>query len=58
MMCPDMTLEQNVLEALNKVAGYETVGEDVAALNDAEGKPVILLQSVKWQASVNDLNGA
>ena len=43
MMCPDMTLEQNVLEALNKVAGYETVGEDVA-LNDAEGKPVILLQ--------------
>ena len=58
MMCPDMTLEQNVLEALNKVAGYETVGEDVA-LNDAEGKPVILLQKREVaEVSVNDLNGA
>ncbi len=58
MMCPDMTLEQNVLEALNKVAGYETVGEDVA-LNDAEGKQVILLQKREVaEVSVNDLNGA
>ena len=71
MMCPDMTLEQNVLEALNKVAGYETVGEDVA-LNDAEGKPVpvgevekqpqlvfnVAEKRVHGNASCNTINGS
>lgn len=57
MMCPDMKLEQRVLEALNKVAGYQEVGEEVA-LNDAEGKSVILLQKREVKAvSLNDLDG-
>lgn len=58
MMCPDMTLEKNVLEALDKVVGYETAGETVI-LNDADRKPVILLQKREVAAvSVNDLSGA
>lgn len=57
MMCPDMKVEQSVLEALNKVAGYEEVGEGVS-LNDADGKSVILLQKrdVK-EVSIKDLEG-
>lgn len=57
MMCPDMKVEQSVLEALNKVAGYEEVGENVV-LNDADGKSLILLQKREIkEVSINDLDG-
>lgn len=58
MMCQDMTLEQHVMEALNKVAGYETVGENVA-LNDVTGHSVMLLKKRDIaEATVEELNGA
>lgn len=58
MMCPDMTLERNVLAALEKVKGYEAA-EGGVSLNDAKGRPVMLLQKrAAVQASVNDLSGS
>lgn len=57
MMCPDMTLEQRVLEALGKVAGFAQVG-DTVELKDAEGKPLMtLLKRVKPAIGLSDLAG-
>ena len=43
MMCPDMTTEKAMLEALSKVQGF-AVAENVLTLTDAEGKEVIELK--------------
>ena len=57
MMCPDMSLEQHVVEALNKVAGFVQTG-DTVELKDAEGKALMTLQKrVKPAVSLGDLAG-
>lgn len=57
MMCPDMTLEQNVLEALGNVAGFSHTG-DTVELKDAGGKAVMTLQKrVKPAVTLDDLAG-
>lgn len=57
MMCPDMSLEQNVLDALNKVAGFAQTG-DTVELQDAEGRQVMTLQKrVKPAVTIDDLAG-
>ena len=43
MMCPDMTTEEAMLNALKSVQAYE-VAADVLTLKDAEGKEVIELK--------------
>ena len=56
-MCPDMKLEEQVLAALQKVAGYQASNEGVE-LTDAQGKVVFLLEkNVAPAVSVNDLDG-
>ncbi len=57
MMCPDMSLEQNVLDALNKVAGFVQTG-DTVELKDADGKALMTLQKrVKPAVTLGDLAG-
>lgn len=43
MMCPDMTLETNVLNALKNVSGYKKAGTAKIALTNATNRPVIVL---------------
>lgn len=57
MMCPDMSLEQNVLDALGKVAGFTQSG-DTVVLKDAEGKSVmVLLKRATPVIAFEDLEG-
>lgn len=57
MMCPDMSLEQSVLDALDKVAGFAQTG-DMVELQDAEGRQVMTLQKrVKPAVTIDDLAG-
>ena len=42
MLCQDMTTEQAVLEALNKVSGYEGTEQELT-LTDADGKALLTL---------------
>ena len=44
MMCPDMTLEQNVLSALAQVKAYSLADGGNMALNDSTGRRVLLLE--------------
>lgn len=52
MACPDMTTEQNVMNALNLVRGYHKVGNRIA-LTGSAGRPVIILE--KRQQPTNDI---
>ncbi|NDV64804.1 META domain-containing protein [Bacteroides sp. 224] len=42
MMCPNMTLENNVLNALKNVKGYKKMGENIA-LTNSSNRPVVIL---------------
>ena len=56
-MCPDMKLEQQVLAALEKVAGYKTSKTGVE-LTDASGNVVFGLEKkVAPEMNLSDLNG-
>lgn len=44
-MCPDMSLEQQVLESLGKVAQYKMMNNGKIELKDATGKTVIELNN-------------
>jgi len=44
-MCPDMSLEQQVLESLGKVAQYKIMNNGNIELKDATGKTVIELNN-------------
>lgn len=57
MMCPDMTIEQNVLSALAQVKGYKKLGKDNMALCNAANRPVILLQKKEADVKLSVLNG-
>ena len=57
MMCPDMTIEDNLLKAISAVAGYSTIGNGFT-LTDASGKALIsLVKRVLPVATIGDLNG-
>lgn len=43
MMCPDMTMEQNVLNVLKNVKGYKKADGDGIALTNANKRPIVVL---------------
>lgn len=52
MMCPDMTLEQNVLGALAQVKGYKKMGKGhIALCNDAK-RPVLILAKTGCRCAI------
>lgn len=57
MMCPEMNLERNVLDALNKTEGFVQTG-DTIELKDAGNNRVMTLQKrVKPELALEDLAG-
>ncbi len=56
MMCPDMTMEQSVLNALRRVKKYKRLEDGSLALC-ASKKPVIVLQERKTALALNELDG-
>lgn len=57
MMCPDMETERKVVEALDKVAGYEETKSGLS-LNDSDGKQIMKLEKrLQPEVSVKDLEG-
>ena len=58
MMCPDMTLEQNVLGALTQVKGYKQMGKGHIALCNGAKRPVLILQKKAADVQLSALNGA
>lgn len=57
MMCPDMTVEQSVLQALDKVVGYKAAGTGMVALTGENGSTLISLKEIKSDIEAADLNG-
>lgn len=57
MMCPDMEVEQNLVQALGNVAGYKSEGTDKVALVGADGAQLLSLKKIKANISAADLNG-
>ena len=47
MMCPDMTVERNVLAALGEVKRYRSLGNGQMALCGKSKKPIVVLQKRK-----------
>lgn len=56
MMCPDMTTERNVLNALKQVKSYRKAGEGTMYLCNEKNRPVMLL-SQKAPADISALSG-
>lgn len=57
MMCPDMTVEQNVLQALDKVVGYKSTGAGEVALTGENGSTLISLKVIKPEIDAAGLGG-
>lgn len=57
MMCPDMTLEQNVLAALAKVKEYRPMEEGLLGLFGGSKVPVVVLKHRVATAVLADLQG-
>lgn len=57
MMCPDMTMEQNVLSALAQVKGYKKMGKVSMALCNASNRPVIVLEKKGVGVKLSVLKG-
>lgn len=57
MMCPDMTIEQNVLGALAQVKGYRKVGKEGMALCNADKRPVLVLEKKGAGVKLSVLKG-
>ena len=57
MMCPDMTMEQNVLNALKNVKGYKKSGVDKMALTNSRNRPVMVLEPKKTVDLISSLEG-
>lgn len=57
MMCPDMTVENNVLAALSKVKKYKRLGAENIALCGSSNRPIVVLQKKETVAKLSDLNG-
>lgn len=57
MMCPDMTVEQNVLAALAQVKKYKKLGQENMALCGSSNRPVVVLQKRTPSVKLDDLAG-
>ena len=57
MACPDMTVENNVLSALNKVKKYKKLGKENIALCGASNRPIVVLQKKESVSKLSDLEG-
>ena len=58
MMCPDMTLEKNVLSALSQVKKYTKLADGQLALcGKSLKRPILVLKPRKPDVSVTDLGG-
>lgn len=57
MACPDMTTEQNVLNALGQVKSYKKLGKHNMALCNASNRPVVVLQKKASDVKLSALNG-
>lgn len=60
MMCPDMTIEEMVLGALNKIKSYKTVSDvpEVIALCSEEGQKLMVLEKkVEAPSALSALSG-
>ena len=59
MMCPDMTTENNVLNAFAQVKGYKKAGKDKMYLCNSSNRPVVVLQKKEadGNAGCNLING-
>lgn len=57
MMCPDMTVEKNVLAALAQVKKYKKLSDEQMALCSSSKRPVVVLQKRKASVSLTDLSG-
>lgn len=57
MMCPDMTVEKNVLAALGQVKKYKQLGKENMALCGSSNRPLIVLQKKEAASKLSDLNG-
>ncbi len=56
-MCPDMALEQKILEAFGQVKSYSLTADGDIQLSNADGKAVMLLEKRDPQVSARELNG-
>lgn len=57
MMCPDMSLEDALFQALPRVKGYELNKNGEIGLTDADGKDVVLLRRRDPSITAADLHG-
>ena len=57
MMCPDMTTENNVLNAFAQVKGYKKAGKDKVYLCNSSNRPVVVLQKKEADVKLSVLNG-
>lgn len=58
MMCPDMTVEQNVLNALAQVKRYVKLdGENIALCGKSARRPILVLKKKAPDMTIADLNG-
>lgn len=57
MMCPDMTLENNVSSALGTIKKYKSLGQDNMALYASSKRPVIVLQKRTSASGLSGLEG-
>lgn len=58
MMCPDMTVEQNVMNALSQVQKYVKLGdENIALCGKSLKHPILVLKKKAPDMTIADLNG-
>lgn len=57
MMCPDMTIERNVLNALAQVKGYKKAGKDKMYLCNSSNRPVMTLEKKESDVKLSILKG-
>lgn len=57
MMCPDMTLEKNVLNVLKNVKGYKKAGANKMALTNAQDRPIVVLAPREGSVLISSLEG-
>lgn len=57
MMCPDMTTETNVLNAMAQVKSYKKAGKDKMYLCNASNRPVMVLERKEADVKLTVLDG-
>lgn len=57
MYCPDMTLEQNVLNVLKNVRGYRVLNNNRIALTNSYNRPIVVLTSKVNLSVLSSLEG-